>query len=262
MFLPKIKTLLIAAAILPCFIQPASAHVIWLDYKNDEYNILFGHPEEGPEPYETSRLKQAIVYDINKQILPFKLNQKQDGLSVTAGKNAAAIQGFFDNGYFAQLSNDQYLRITEQEIPKYDNVGHYLKYTKAFYDWSDALAKPFNLPLEILPLQNPLAVTPGGNLLVRVLSEGKPINDNVTVEYLGQVVAKNLDGTFSIPITQKGLEQPIEASYSLPSKGNLTISYETSLTAQNISVPEPSALLGLGFVGLLVLHKKKLLLNK
>jgi|GEM_PF-1008026 nickel transport protein len=264
MFLQKIKTLLIAAAILPCFIQPASAHVVWFDYNNGEYEVLFGHPEDGPEPYETSRFKEAIVYDANKQILPFDLNQKQDALFLTAGKNVAAIQGFFDNGYFATLSNNESLRITEEEIPKYDNVGHYLKYTKAFYDWSDDLAKPFNLPLEILPLQNPLAVTPGESLLVQVLSEGKPITDAVTVEYLGQVVAKNLDGTFSIPITQEGLEQPIEASYSLPSNGNLAVSYETSLTVQNISVPEPSALLGLGFVGLLVLYnnKKKLLVNK
>jgi nickel transport protein len=262
MFLQKIKMLLIAAAIFPCFIQPASAHIVWFDYKNGEYDVLFGHPEDGPEPYETSRLKQAIVYDINKQILPFNVNQKPDALSLTTDKNVAAIQGFFDNGYFARLSNDEYLRITEQEILNYDNVGHYLKYTKAFYDWSDALAKPFNLPLEILPLQNPLTVAPGGSLLVQVLSEGKPITDAVTVEYLGQVVAKNLDGTFSIPITQKGLDQPIEASYSLPSNGNLTISYETSLTAQSISVAEPSALLGLGFLGLVVLRKKRLLLNK
>ncbi|MDF5737214.1 MAG: PEP-CTERM sorting domain-containing protein [Nostoc sp. S13] len=42
----------------------------------------------------------------------------------------------------------------------------------------------------------------------------------------------------------------------------MAISYETSLTAESISVPEPSALLELGFLGLLVLHKKKLLLNK
>lgn len=262
MFLQKIKTLLIAAAILPCFIQPASAHVVWFDYKSGEYNILFGHPEEGPESYEPSRFKEAIVYDTDKQILPFNLNGKQDALSLTAGKNVAAIQGFFDNGYYARLSNDEYLRITEPEINNYDHVGHYLKYTKAFYDWSDALAKPFNLPLEILPLENPLALTPGESLLVQVLSEGQQITDNVTVEYFGQVIAKNPNGTFSIPIGQKGLEQPIEASYSLPSNSNLTISYETSLTAQSISVPEPSDLLGLGFLGLLILYKKKLLLNK
>lgn len=262
MLLSKIKSLLIASAILPCFLQPASAHVVWFDYQNGEYNILFGHPEDGPEIYEPSRFQSAIVYDINKQILPFNINQKQDGLSLTASKNVAAIEGFFDNGYFARLSNDEYLRITEQEISEYADVSHNLKYTKAFYDWSDTLTKPFNLPLEILPLQNPLAVTPGESLLIQVLSQGQPITDNLTVEYLGQIVAKNADGTFSIPIGIEGLKQPIEASYSFPENGNLTISYETSLTAQNTSVPEPSALLGLAFVGLIALRKRKLLLSK
>jgi nickel transport protein len=257
MLLPKLKTLLLAAAILPCFMQPVSAHVVWFDYKNGEYNILFGHPEDGAEPYETSRFKEAIAYDINKQSIPFSLNTKSEGLSLNSSGKVAAIQGFFDNGYFARLSDDQYLRITEQEIGNYDNVGHYLKYTKAFYDWSDALAQPFNLPLEILPLNNPLTVHPGGSLLVQIFSEGNPISENVTVEYLGQVVGKNSDGTFSVPIGKGGLIQPIEASYSILSNDNLRISYETSLTAQNI--PEPSALLGLSVIGLLTLHKKKLI---
>ncbi|WP_442945279.1 PEP-CTERM sorting domain-containing protein [Nostoc sp.] len=34
------------------------------------------------------------------------------------------------------------------------------------------------------------------------------------------------------------------------------------MTAQSLSVPEPSDLLGLGFLGLLILYKKKLLVNK
>jgi nickel transport protein len=42
------------------------------------------------------------------------------------------------------------------------------------------------------------------------------------------------------------------------SDGNLRISYESSFTAQKISVFEPSALLGLGVVGLLALRKKRI----
>lgn len=261
MLLPKFKTLLIAAAMLPCFLQPVSAHVIWFDYNDGEYNVLFGHPEEGPEPYDPSRFQEAIVYDINKQPLNFDINSQLDSVSLTADGNVAAIQAFFDNGYYARGSNNEYLRIEEEEIGNYDNVSHNLKYTKAFYDWSEALAQPFNLPLEILALENPFTVQSGESLLVQILSEGQIITDNVTVEYLGQVIAQNSDGTFSIPVGENGLEQPIEASYSLPTQGNLTISYETSLTVQSISVPESKALLGLVLVGLLALHKKKLLLK-
>ncbi|WP_225977489.1 DUF4198 domain-containing protein [Nostoc sp. CENA543] len=236
--------------------QPVSAHVVWFDYKDGEYNILFGHPEEGAETYETSRFKEAIAYDINKQTIPFSLNEKSEGLYLTASNKLAAIQGFFDNGYFARLADDTFLRITEEQISNYENVGRYLKYTKAFYDWSDALAQPFNLPLEIQPLNNPLKVIPGGSLLVNILSNGNPISENVTVEYLGQIVEKNADGTYSIPIGKQGLIQPIEASYSFVDANNLRISYETSLTAQNI--PEPSALLGLSVVGLFSFYRKKL----
>ncbi|MCC5655344.1 PEP-CTERM sorting domain-containing protein, partial [Nostoc sp. XA013] len=67
--------------------------------------------------------------------------------------------------------------------------------------------------------------------------------------------------TFSIPIGTQGLVQAIEASYSI-SSGGITTSYETGFTAQKTSVPEPSSLLGLSVVGLLALHRKKILLNK
>ncbi|MDZ8263134.1 hypothetical protein [Nostoc sp. ChiQUE01b] len=50
------------------------------------------------------------------------------------------------NGYYARISDDEYRSISEQEIGQYQDVGHYLKYTKALYDWSETLAKPFNLP--------------------------------------------------------------------------------------------------------------------
>jgi hypothetical protein len=40
MLLKKIPGLLIAAAILPCFIQPVSAHVIWFEKENAQYNLV------------------------------------------------------------------------------------------------------------------------------------------------------------------------------------------------------------------------------
>ena len=261
MLLKKIPGLLIAAAILPCFIQPASAHVIWFEKENAQYNLLFGHPEEGPQFYDVKKFTGAEVYDINKQTIPFSINQTSDQLYLTADKEVAAITASLDNGYVAEVGDDAYYDITASEVGNYQNVRHLLKYTKALYNWSDALAQSFDLPLEILPLQNPFAEDLSGSLLVQILAQGKPVSDSVTVEYLGQEVAKNADGTFSIPIGTQGLVQAIEASYSI-SAGGITTSYETGFTAQIASVPEPSALLGLSVVGLLALRRKKILLNK
>ena len=255
MVIRNLKKLLLAGAILPLLLQPASAHVVWFDYQNGEYNLLYGHPEEGPQPYSPAKLKEATAYDATRQIVPFTINQKQDGLSLTPDGDIAALTAFFDNGYYARISENESRNISEAEISQYQNVSHNLKYTKALYDWSDTLAQPFNQPLEIIPLENPFAVQEGDNLEVQVYYQGQPLSD-VTVEYLGQEVSKDNNGIFSVPIGIGGLEQ-IEASYGFLSDGNLRISYESSFTAQKISVFEPSALLGLGVVGLLALRKKK-----
>ena len=115
MVIKRWKELLLAVAMLPLFIQPVSAHIIWFDYENGEYNLLFGHPEDGPEPYQTSKFKQATAYDSNRQILPFDINQKKDGLSLTSNSEIAALTGFFDKGYYAKVG-DEYQSISEQDI--------------------------------------------------------------------------------------------------------------------------------------------------
>src|SRR4028118_741412 len=100
MLIRNFKKLLLAGAILPLLLQPASAHVVWFDYQSGEYNLLYGHPEEGPLPYSPAKLKEATAYDATRQIVPFTINQKQDGLSLTPDGNIAALTAFFDNGYY------------------------------------------------------------------------------------------------------------------------------------------------------------------
>lgn len=260
MLINRLKELLLAVAFLPLMMQAASAHVIWYDYQNGEYKVLYGHPEEGPLAYDPARFKEAAAYDSQRQTLPFTINRQPDGVSLTSTGNVAALTGFLDNGFVADIAGNRYARITESEIEQNKDVRHLLKYTKALYDWSPALATSFNQPLEILPLQNPLEVKAGDNLNVRVLYQGKPVSD-ANVEYLGQVVPMGTDGIFSIPIGVGGLQQ-VETQYASVLNPNFTISYEASFTAQRKSVPEPSALLGIGVVSLLAFNRKKMLSRK
>lgn len=260
MLINRLKELLLAVAFLPLMMQAASAHVIWYDYQDGEYNVLFGHPEEGPQAYDPAKFKEAAAYDSQRQTIPFTINRQSDGVSLTSTGNVAALTGFFDNGFVADIAGNRYARITESEIDQNKDVRHLLKYAKALYDWSPALAESFNQPVEILPLQNPLEVKAGDNLNVRVLYQGKPVS-NANVEYLGQVVPIGTDGIFSVPIGVGGLQQ-IEAQYDSVLNPNFTISYEASLTAQRTSVPEPSALLAIGVVGLLAFNRKKIFNTK
>lgn len=262
MFTKRLREMLLAVALLPMLVQPVFAHVIWFDYKEGEYQLLFGHPEDGPEPYNPAKFKEATAYDKNKNVVPFSVKTQQDSLSLVSEGDVAAITAFFENGYFVRIPGSTSLNVSESEAEQYNpnyEVGRYLKYTKALYDWSDALSQPFGLPLEIQPLKNPFDLKAGEYLPVQVLYNGSLLK-NPTVEYLGETLNVNSDGIAFVPYGKGGF-QPIEASYTLLLDNNPyadNLSYETSFTAQKrTSVPEPSVLLGLSVLGLMGLARKQ-----
>lgn len=248
MITQHLKQLVLAFAMLPLLVQPASAHTVWFDYKDGEYELFFGHPESGPETLEVSKFQSATAYDRNKQVVPVEIN-KQDGITVDPQGNIAALTAFYDNGYWVQKSPDDYENITQQQAEAigYKDVTHNLKYTKAVFNWSEPISQQFGLPLEIMPQTNPFEVTAGETLPIKVLYQGNQIQDAL-VEYLGKEVDVNEQGIASIPIGEGGL-QVIEASYDNPMSLNPVDSYATTFTAEPI--PEPSALLGLGAFGLM-----------
>lgn len=244
-----LKHLVLAFAMLPLLVQPALAHVVWFDYEEGEYKLIFGHPEEGPEPYDPAKFQSATAYDRNKQIVPIEV-LKQDAVSVVPEKEIAALTALYNNGYYLRNPGDsssQNILQSEAEAINYTNVTNFAKSTKALYDWSEPVSQPFSLPLEIMPLENPFEVAVGKTLPVQVLYEGNLIKDAL-VEYNGEEVDIDAQGIAFIPVDEKGL-QPIEASYTSPTAMNPGVSYATTLTAER--VPEPSTLLGLGAVSLL-----------
>ena len=248
-----LKQLLLAFAMVPLLVQPALAHAVWFDYKDGEYELLFGHPESGPETFDVSKFESATAYDQNKQIVPVEINS-QDGVSIDSQGDIAALTAFYDNGYWLQKSEDDYENISQEqaEAIEYEDVTRYLKSTKGVFEWSEPVSQPFGLPLEIMPLQNPFEVTVGEALPIQVLYEGNLIKDAL-VEYLGETVNVNEQGIASIPIGEGGL-QVIEVSYTSPQAMSPGVSYTTTFTAE--PVPEPSALLGVGAFGLLAFIRK------
>jgi nickel transport protein len=183
-------------------------------------------------------------------------------LFVVPEGEVAALTATYDNGFWIEYPDGSYENLSPEEAQaiNYENVTNYLKSTKALYNWSDEVATPFGLPLEIVPLENPFALGIGDNLSVRVLYQGNAIA-NPTVEYLGQELAIDANGIASVPIVEGGL-QVIEASYDNPTASSPGISHATiftaqTVTAQSTSVPEPSFLLAFGVIGATTLALKR-----
>lgn len=239
------------------FSQPVLAHVIWFDQQSNNYELIFGHPElNSPEPLILSKFKEANAYDANKNPIPLTTNFIGGQLFVTPESQASALTAFYDNGYWLRNPDGSSTNITQEEAEaiNYQNTSNFVKYTKYLAEWSDVLAEPFGLPLEIIALENPLGLQSGDQLPIQVLFQGDVIL-NPIVEYLGQTLSIDANGVVLIPIGQGGLEV-IEASYQVPDLINPAVSYATTLSVQATSVPEPSFILGLGVLGFSFLARK------
>ena len=164
-----LKKLSLTVAFLPLILsQPVLAHVIWFDYNDGNYELVFGHPEEGTEPLTPNKFRGATAYDLSREIVPSNTSVEGDRLFVVPEGEVAALTATYDNGFWIEYPDGSYENLSPEEAQaiNYENVTNYLKSTKALYNWSDEVATPFGLPLEIVPLENPFALGIGDSLSV------------------------------------------------------------------------------------------------
>jgi nickel transport protein len=252
-----LKPLLFTVVLTPLFWSPSAfAHVIRFETINQQqYEILFGHPEESqPEPFVIEKFREATAYDQNKTVIPHTTLLENERFFVNTTSIPSALTAFYDNGYWRRNPDDTYDNITqaEAEAVNFENVSQYVKYAKGLYDWNSTLAEPLGLPLEIIPLENPLTLQAGDNLPIQVLFQGTLIDDPL-VEYLGATIPIDANGIALIPNGATGL-QVIEASYTDPNSSLPPVSYATTFSTE--SVPEPLNLVGFLGVALLGIRKK------
>lgn len=259
-----LQELLLAVASLPLLVQPTFAHVIWFPPDQGGYKLrLSEFDETTSESYDPAGLLNITAYDNARHVVPISLLTQVSPISVVPQGDIAALTAAYDQGFWVRDDNEGmdvehdpdkdlgYLTKNQQVSIGYDNFVQELKYTKALYDWSNSLAQPFGLPLEVVPLKNPFNVKTGEKLPIEVLFQGQVVN-NADVEYLDDPQNVNQNDITYIPIGADGL-QPIEVDYSTDATANTPqIYYATSFTAQR-SVPEPTSVLSLLVAGSLIL---------
>lgn len=233
----RLKELLLSCAILPMLVQPVLAHSIWIvrDDNQGEFNILYGHPEEGPQAYDSIKFEGARAYNQNGAIVPISIQRRYHRVRLVSKGNVAAIIARHNNGYFIRTGEGESRNVFRPEALELNTdqvqISHTYKYTKAFFEASGLVSQRFGLPLEVIPQQDPFTIGAGGTLTVQVLFKGEP-QQGVTVEYRGQKVTTNNNGIAFVSIGQ-GNQHIIESEYSIPSKHDRAtdeIGYASSLT--------------------------------
>ncbi len=194
-----------------------SAHDAWIQKKGADFHIIYGHGNK-LESYDFSKIKEIRSYDLSGN---YKKVTQENGI-IREIKDPAMLTMFFDNGYWVQTT-DGWKNFTKREALQ-NNLQivvseRSLKFHKNYLKWTDNFMKPIGMKFEILPLKNPLTMKQGDILPIKVLLDGKPVENAAinTAESHEAVTKTDKNGFTEVKIKEKGfclisafIEQPLE----------------------------------------------------
>jgi nickel transport protein len=206
----------LAAAALLGLSLPASAHDLWLEREGSAVLLYQGHRHSshaGQEivPYDPAAVKEALCLDATGAARPLR-----PGATHPVRIEAAChmVLAAMSSGYWTKTAWET------KNVPKTGISGVVKSWlseetVKRLDRWTPFAAKPLSDRLEITPLADPLALSPGDKLSVRVSFAGKPLA-GVPVAYDGDVRgATAADGSIALRLRHPGL-QMISASFEAP----------------------------------------------
>jgi nickel transport protein len=213
----------LAALVLASLVSgPAavSAHDLWIEPEAGGYQLLYGHhPQVSHEgarqiSYAADVVKSVVCLDAVGGRRPAR---PAGSSPVRVEGDCAVLYVLTSSGYWTKTTaGTRNLRKTEAASPL--NAWQSFESVKHVAAWGAGAANSLGTPLEIVPAENPLALTDGDKLTVRVLADGKPVAGAV-VTYDGKARGETgSDGAVNVRVKHGGL-QLIQAAVRTPHTG-------------------------------------------
>jgi len=198
------KIIFVVIAMCLFMYSSVSAHDFWIEKKDGKLFIVSGHDDKW-DTYDPARVKDVKSFDSKGNVLKADAVRQKDIAYIEPKENMAMISVFFDN-YFWVKTTDGRKNITKRDAIKQGfqilESGQFFKYAKYISKWSDIFSKPVGTKIEIVPQKNPLALKAGDKLPIKVLLDGKAL-ENASVYLHGshdEIAKTTKDGTANIEI--------------------------------------------------------------
>jgi len=200
--------------------RAAPAHDLWVEPDAGGYRVLYGHhPQVSHEgarqiPYAAEVVRSAICLDAAGGRRAATLGRSSP---VRIEGDCAVLYVLTSSGYWTKTTaGTKNVRKTEAASPL--NAWQSFESVKHVAAWGAGAANSLGTPLEIVAAENPLALTDGDKLTVRVLADGKPVTGAV-VTYDGKARGETgSDGAVNVRVKHGGM-QLIQAAVRTPHTG-------------------------------------------
>lgn len=208
-----------AAALLLASLASASAHGIWIAQRHGDQAIVYGHGASD-EAYDPAKLTSlAAATGDGKAVAP-DVSKAKDHVTFSLPDSAVYVSATMDNGYWTERQDGSWVNKAKDEVTDARTAGRNFKHAVSLVGEPGGAPRPQGLPLEIVPLADPLHLHAGDTLEIKVLADGVPVADvPVTAEYTtdseASPVRTDAEGKARITVRNSGLNV-IAASYKAP----------------------------------------------
>lgn len=164
-------TLLVGASL---FCGNTLAHGVWVAQRTGEWTLVVG---DGPvdDEYKAEAVKRVQGHARDGSTLAVQVRPQARNVVLESAPEVAAIGVSYEDGYWSQTTEGKWVAGPKSKVPGARLTGFYQMYTHTLLAPVVLPAKPFGLPLEIVPLSDTMVLKKGQTLTVRVLFEGKPL---------------------------------------------------------------------------------------
>lgn len=202
---------------------PAAAHDVWLTLSSGalvpQIHVHYGHPDDLQMPQIDKVVDLTAVTAAGSRTVAAKLAPSATAPILVSepvpGAASAMIAARYDNGFWVKAPDGEYRNTTRRFVPGASEAITSVKFAKLIAGPGAPWAAAIGHELEIVPLEDPMSVKPGGTLRVKVLFHGQPVagasvvrGDGETVVAQGKLptVTSDAAGIATIPIDKAGGE--------------------------------------------------------
>lgn len=200
---------LAALAVLTVATLGAQAHGVWVAQRTGEWTLVLG---DGPvdDAYPAQAIKSVQAIDGDGAPVEVKLRPQARNTVLDGAVAPAVFAVSYEDGYWTQGSDGKWVAGPKSQMANARKAGYYTMYTTTLVAPLPAAYQPFGLPLEIVPMADPMRLKRGQALVVRVLLDGKPLAgarvqpDHVNDSH-GQAVPTDARGLARLTLRSSGL---------------------------------------------------------
>jgi len=162
----------------------ALAHGIWLEQRRGNLEVVYGH---GPsdDAYPNSKFHGAWGYDKAGNPVAIQIQKLDTHVRLLPQGQPAVIVAALNNGYYARGADDKLVNQRKSQVPGATMGAGNWKYSMTVLQPDAKIpTQVAGIRLMVLPEKDPVKLTMGETLPVKILLDGQPVAGvKITADY-------------------------------------------------------------------------------